>query len=193
MLVKTIVCAESWKKQHQLQELRVSYIFHGILWVRIEYARLCENQSPRLNLMVFVVRIKTQKCMQCINVYSLHLASLQTEYTLCSIQEAIACAPTKHFIEYALRYVVAGRIAPNIFEYYAHCIHVSPSQPFDCSRNPFVILTSTFTCVHMSRYARHIGKHTKKARAENHMQKHKIIVVVKSFVHNREWQRNYQV
>lgn len=85
MLVKTIVCVESCKKSNNSSS-SMSCVYHAYSMAFYgceKCARLCTNQSPRLNLIVFVVGFKIQ-CTVCgayVSVcYSLHSASLQTEY-----------------------------------------------------------------------------------------------------------------
>lgn len=73
--------------------------------------------------------------------------------------------------------------------------HAHMNSYLSCSRTRFEYLF-TSRCVRVCVQCTcvcSLYENGKKGRAENYMQKHKIIVVVKSIVHNREWQRNYQV
>lgn len=160
--------------------------------------------------------------MQCIWVsvcvcayicYSLHSVSLQTEYIYLSVYINAPCSRGYCLRTYqvvlhricASIYFVAGKIAlkaPDAFEFTMHTRISFTAIRLQPNRTRLEYLHSHLhvcVCLYESLYnARYMAKARKKrenkqVRAENNMQKHKIIVVVKSFVHNTEWQRNYQV
>lgn len=168
------------------------------------YTAVCGNQSPRLNLMVFVVSIKTQSRMQCIYVcdcYSLHSAPLHTGcvYTLSSIQKALLLAHLPSTSSnMCFDIILAGQADEHrTFSNTMHTRHTYLLHSTPIAAEP---VWNTYIHIYMralhtiqSICSLHRFESEEKVRAENNMQEHKIIVVVKSFVHNREWQRNYQV
>lgn len=123
----------------------------------------------------------------CVSIcYSLHSLLYSTHYSL----QAIACAhlPKYYFIEYLLFDIVycyqnstkAPNILQNILEIQEYTdTHLYLDGP-SIAAQP---IHMTCMCVYLLH-----EKAEGKKRAENNMQKHKIIVVVKSSVHfTREW------